>query len=64
MRGWGPWKPNAIRVSNRILVLVDSISPWDRPWSRLASIAWRCLVIFLASWINAGSCDRRAQVNH
>ena len=64
MRGWGPWNPKAILVSNRILVLVDSMSPWDRPWSRLASISWRCLVIFLASSINAGSWDRRAQVNH
>ena len=32
MRGWGPWNLYAIRVSNRILVLVDSMSPWDRPW--------------------------------
>ena len=39
MRGWGPWNPNAIRVSSRILVFVDSIRLWERPWSRLASIA-------------------------
>ena len=64
IKGWGPWNPNAIRVSNRILVLVDSISPWDRPCSRLASIASRCLLTFLARWMKAGSCDRRAQVNH
>ena len=25
MSGWWPWNPNAMRVSNRILVLVDSI---------------------------------------
>ncbi len=61
MRGWGPWNPKAIRVSRRILVLVDSISPWERPCSRWASMAARCLAILLARWTKAGSCDRRPQ---
>ena len=30
-------KPKAMRVSSRILVLTDSISALDRPWS---SVAW------------------------
>jgi hypothetical protein len=37
MSASGEWNPNAIRVSSRILVFVDSISPWDRQWSRAAS---------------------------
>ena len=36
-------------MSNRILVLVDSMSPWDRPCSRLASIASRCIAGGLAA---------------
>ena len=39
MRGCGAWNPNAMRARSRILVLVDSMSPWERPWSRLASMA-------------------------
>ena len=42
MRASGERNPNAMRVRSRILVLVDSISPWDRPWSRAASMASRC----------------------
>ena len=42
MSASGERNPNAIRVRSRILVLVDSISPWERPWSRAASMAWRC----------------------
>ncbi len=34
MRGSGPWKPNAIRVRRRILVLVDSIRALESPESR------------------------------
>jgi hypothetical protein len=30
-----------MRVRSRILVLVDSISPLDRPWSKVASMAAR-----------------------
>ena len=29
--GFGKRNPNAIRVSSRILVLTDSMRPWDRP---------------------------------
>ncbi len=31
MRGSGPWKPKAMRVRSRILVLVDSMRPLERP---------------------------------
>ncbi len=31
MSGWWPWNPKAMRVSNRILVLVDSTSALERP---------------------------------
>ena len=31
MRGWWPWNPKAMRVSRRILVLVDSTSAFDKP---------------------------------
>jgi len=49
MRASGERNPNAIRVSSRILVLVDSISPCDRPCSGAASMAARCLAIRPAS---------------
>ena len=39
MRASGERNPNAMRVRSRILVLTDSISPLDRPWSRAASMA-------------------------
>ena len=45
MRGWGPWKPNAIRVMRRILVLVDSIRALDSPVSLEASMAVRWSMI-------------------
>ena len=64
MTGSGPWKPNATRVSSRILVLVDSMSALDRPHSRVASIAARLAVMRCASSMNAGSRDRRAQPSH
>ena len=64
MRGSGPWNPNAILVSSRILVFVDSMSPWERPCSRLASIAARCFVILLARLTNDGRRERRAHDNH
>ena len=64
MRGSGPWNPNAIRVRSRILVLVDSMSPWERPCSRLALMASRWFVILLARWMNDSSCDRRAHESH
>ena len=60
----GERNPNAIRASSRILVLTDSISPWDRPWSRAASMAWRCLTMRRASSTNTGMRQRRAQEIH
>jgi hypothetical protein len=54
----GEWKPNAIRVSRRSLVLTDSTSPLDRPWSRLAWMPARCSVIERASFTNAGMRQR------
>ena len=41
IRASGERNPNAMRVRSRILVLVDSISPLDRPWSKVASMAAR-----------------------
>jgi len=38
-------KPKAIRVRSRILVLVLSTKRLDRRWSRVASIASRCLLM-------------------
>jgi len=64
MSGWWPWNPNAIRVSNRILVLVDSIKPCDRRCSRVASMAARWAVILRCRSMNAGSRDRRARASH
>src|SRR6476646_10587925 len=64
MSASGERNPNAIRVSSRILVLVDSISPWDRPWSRAASMAWRCRTMRPASSTNTGMRQRRAQEIH
>ena len=39
--GVGVAKPKAMRVMSRILVLTDSISPLDRPWSMEARICAR-----------------------
>ena len=64
MSASGERNPNAIRVSRRILVLVDSISPWDRPWSRAASMAWRCRTMRPANSTNTGMRQRRAQEIH
>jgi hypothetical protein len=50
----GEWNPNAIRVSSRSLVLIDSTSPLDRPYSRLAWMPSRCSLIDRASLTNAG----------
>lgn len=59
MSASGERNPNAIRVRSRILVLVDSISPCDRPWSRAASMAWRCRTMRPASSTNTGMRQRR-----
>ena len=45
IRASGERRPNAILVSNRILVLTDSISALDRPWSSVAWILPRIAVI-------------------
>ena len=44
-------------------MLVDSMRPCERPYSRFASIASRWFVILLARWMNDSSCDRRVQDN-
>ncbi|COX94631.1 Uncharacterised protein [Mycobacterium tuberculosis] len=64
MRACGERNPNAIRVSRRILVLVDSIRPWDRPWSRAASMATRWRLMRAASSTNTGMRQRWAQEIH
>ena len=48
IRAWGDRKPNAIRVSKRILVLTDSISALDRLCSSAAWILSRTAVMRLA----------------
>ena len=60
----GERKPNAMRVRSRILVLVDSMSPWERPCSRAASMAWRWRTMRPASSTNTGIRQRRAQEIH
>ena len=62
MRASGERNPKAMRVRSRILVLVDSISPLDRPWSKVASMAARCLTILRCSSTKAGMRQRRAQL--
>ena len=62
--GWYPWNPNAMRVRSRILVFVDSTSPWERPVSSAASIAGRCAAMRRWSCTNAGIRERRAQLDH
>jgi hypothetical protein len=57
----GDLKPNATRVSRRILVLTDSTSPLDSPWVRAAWMAARCLVIARASRTKAGIRQRPGQ---
>ena len=57
----GERNPNAMRVRSRILVLVESISPWERPWSRAASMASRWRTKRRARSTNTGMRQRRAQ---
>ena len=52
--GSGAVEPERDSVSSRILVLDDSMSPWDRPCSRLASMAARCLVSFFGEFNERG----------
>ena len=54
MRASGERKPNAIRVMRRILVLTDSMRPFDRPCSTAARIEARCLTIRHCSSTKAG----------
>src|SRR5664279_3901569 len=64
IRASGERKPNAIRVSSRILVLTDSIKALDSPWSRLAWILSRIAVMRLARWTKARMRQRHAQDSH
>ena len=61
MRACGDRNPNAIRASSLILVLTDSISPWQRPWSSAAWMDFRCLVMRRDNCTNTGMRQRRAQ---
>ena len=49
MRAAGSWKPKAIRVMRRILVLTDSTRALDSRCSSAASMAWRWRVIMRES---------------
>ena len=62
--GWCPWNPNAMRVSSRILVLVDSTSAWERPVSSAASMASRWVAILRWRCTKDGIRERRAQLVH
>ncbi len=53
-----------MRVSTRILVLVLSTSPWERPWSSVAWIAARYLTMRYWSLTNASMRQRRAHEIH
>ena len=61
MRASAEWNPNATRVSSRILVLVDSMSPLDRPWSSVALIVRRMAGDPVGRSTKAGMRQRRAQ---
>jgi len=64
MRASGLVKPKATRVRTRILVLVDSMNPFDRPWSRVALMVLRCLTIRYCRTTDSGIRQRRAQLTH
>ncbi len=60
----GDLKPNATRVSRRILVLAASTRPLDRPSVRVAWMSARCRAIALASSTKAEMRQRLAQASH
>ena len=64
MRAWAEWNPKAMRVIRRVLVLVDSTSPFDRSCSIAARIRARCLTMLFCSYTKAGIRHRRAQLIH
>lgn len=57
----GLLNPTAMRVRSRILVLVLSTRPLDSRWSRVASMASRCLLIRVPSSTKLGMRQRWAQ---
>jgi hypothetical protein len=61
---WGEWNPNATRISNRSLVLIDSTSALDSRSVNAATIPARWRVILAASATNAGMRQRLAQESH
>jgi len=60
MRASGDLKPNANLVISRILVLVDSMRPFESPCSIAARIRGLCLTMLFCSFTNAGIRQRRA----
>ena len=58
MSASGCLNPKAMRVSRRILVLVDSINAFDRPESRLAWIASSSARMVRPSLTNSGMRQR------
>lgn len=64
MRASADLKPNAILVIRRILVLIDSISPFDKLCSIAARIRALCLTMRFCGFTNAGMRHRRAQLTH
>ena len=49
-------------MSNRILVLVDSMSALERPWVRVASIDARCFLMRFAKCTNGLILERCAHL--
>ncbi len=60
MRASGERNPNATRVISRILVLTDSMRPFERPCSIAARIDALCLTIRRCRSTYAGIRQRRA----
>ena len=61
MSGSGDLKPNATLVMSRILVLTDSMRPFDGPCSIAARIEALCLTIRRCRSTKVGMRQRRAQ---
>ena len=63
-QGFGRLEPERDAGDEAVLVLVDSISPLDRPCSIAARIRGRCLTMLFCSFTKAGIRQRRAQLIH
>jgi hypothetical protein len=64
MTASGVWNPNPRRVMRRILVLTDSIRPFDNPCSMAARMAGLWTRMLFCSATNAGMRHRLALSIH